>query len=91
MYENIDKIGEKLKSFANILGISGTIISAIVGIIFIFNLSSFIYAIIGAIATIIFVFVFRLLQFIIYGFGELVDQSIEINKSLISIRNQNNE
>ncbi len=84
MYNNI---GKKIKGLAKLLAYGGIFLSCLVGI----SLTLGIIAddsmngnafIIGPIIVVVGSFVFWLSGFFMYGFGELVDQTTEINKKL---------
>lgn len=83
MYENI---GKKIKFFAGVFGYGGAIISFISGIIWTANLadSSYTddYAFVGIVVGIVAAFLCWIGQFILYGFGELIDQTTQINRKM---------
>ncbi len=83
MYENI---GRKIKFFAGLVGYGGAIISIIAGIIWTFSLADDYYtedyAFIGIVVGVVLAFLFWVGQFLIYGFGELVDNTMQINRKL---------
>ena len=83
MYKNI---GKKIKFFAALVGYLGVIGSIIIGIVITTLLDdnyltsdvSYLGIIIGIVSALI----CWVSQYIIYGFGELVDNSTQINKKL---------
>lgn len=83
MYENI---GRKIKFFAAIVGYGGAIISIIGGVVGTIYLADSRYtddyAFMGILIGIVSAFLFWIGQFLLYGFGELVDNTTEINRKM---------
>lgn len=83
MYENI---GRKIKFFAAVFGYGGVIVSIIGGIVWTVILADNSYtddyAFIGIVVGVIAAFLFWVGQFLIYGFGELIDQTTQINRKM---------
>lgn len=89
MYNNI---GGKIKGLANIIGYGGVFIFALVGIALFmgFNADPIFedFAFIVPIIAIIGCLLSWLSGFFVYGFGELIDQTKEINQKLFKDENE---
>lgn len=83
MYSNI---GKKIKGLAKIIAIGGITVSVIGGIIlFVYLLDSWHtedYAFVGLIVAVVGSVICWLSGFFVYGYGELIDQTHQINNKL---------
>ena len=90
MYENI---GKKIKFFAGLVGYGGVAVSIIAGIVWtvflVDNRYTRDYAFVGIVVGIVVAFLFWVGQFILYGFGELVDQTTQINRKITFSSSEN--
>lgn len=88
MYNNI---GKKIKGLAKIIGVGGIFLCSLVGIAMFLAMSSDWQtedmAFIGLVIAVVGSLLCWLSGFFTYGFGELIDQTMDINKKLSAAKN----
>lgn len=91
MYRNI---GRKIKTLAGIIGYVGIVLNIAIGILLtIYLYNNYLtedFAFVGIIVGVIGVITCWIAQFVIYGFGELIDQTMQINKKINVSNNEAN-